>query len=282
MSISSPRGVVLKFGGAAVATIGQFARITEIIALRRKVFERVVVVVSAMGKTTDDLIALAHQVHPDPPKRELDMLVSAGERMSMALLSMALQARGLGAQSFTGSQAGIITTEHHTEARIIEVRPQRLERSLAAQKITIVAGFQGMSTAGEITTLGRGGSDTSAVALALGLRCGKVEFYKDVPGIFDADPKTVPCAQLLGQLDWQAARKLIEEKMAKILHARCLKLAQKNLLPLQVLPFAMVQDDALACKITPAFGTIIGNAPDCYLDATAPNPGVFYEEQENN
>ncbi len=149
--------LVMKFGGAAVATPAHFARIAEIINRRSRHFQRIVVVVSAMANKTDELIALAKAVHPSPPRRELDMLVSVGERISISLLAMALDAAGKEAISFTGSQSGIITTAEHTDARIIEVRPWRLLPPLEEEKVVIVAGFQGVSRKGEITTLGRGG-----------------------------------------------------------------------------------------------------------------------------
>jgi len=158
--------IVMKFGGASVAEPESFALIADIICKRSKFFDRCVVVVSAMGDTTNKLIELAHKVSPHPPKRELDMLVSVGERISISLLAMALSSASKEAISFTGSQSGIITCNDHTEAKIVDVRPSRILAQLTKNKIVIVAGFQGVSLDGEITTLGRGGSDTSAVGLA--------------------------------------------------------------------------------------------------------------------
>jgi aspartate kinase len=166
--------LVLKFGGAAVATSAQISQIADLIIARRQEFSKIVVVVSAMGGTTDQLIELAKQVHPHPPQREYDMLISVGERISMTLLAMALCHKNQEAVSFTGSQSGIITCQRHTNAQILDVRPQRIKTSLDQGKIVIVAGFQGVSFDKEITTLGRGGSDTSAVALALALQAEKV------------------------------------------------------------------------------------------------------------
>lgn len=226
----------MKFGGAAVATPEHFSRIADIILSRKKEFARIVIVVSAMGNTTNQLIALAKQVHPNPPQREYDMLVSVGERISISLLAMALAAKEHEAVSFTGSQSGIITCPKHTDARIIEVRPHRLKPHLDGGKVVIIAGFQGVSRHGEITTLGRGGSDTSAVALAVALGAEQVEFYKDVPGIFNEDPKQNPQAILLPTLTYDEAL-AITTKGAKILNSRCLQLAQSNNLPLYIHTF---------------------------------------------
>lgn len=226
----------MKFGGAAVATPEHFSRIADIILERKREFGRIVIVVSAMGNTTNQLIALAKQVNPNPPQREYDMLVSVGERISISLLAMALAAKSQEAVSFTGSQSGIITCSNHTDARIIDVRPHRLKPHLDGEKVVIIAGFQGVSRQGEITTLGRGGSDTSAVALAVALQAEQVEFYKDVPGIFNEDPKQNPQAVLLPTLNYGEAL-AIALKGAKILNSRCLQLAQKNKLPLYIHTF---------------------------------------------
>lgn len=228
--------LVMKFGGASVATTESFLKIAEIIIQRSFVHEKIVVVVSAMGNTTDQLLELARQVHPNPPTREQDMLVSVGERISIALLAMALAYKGKEAVSFTGSQSGIITCENHSDAKIIDVKPKRLEEVLKKGQVAIVAGFQGVSRKGEITTLGRGGSDTSAVALAVALDAKRVEFYKDVPGIFDADPKKNGKAKLLQLLSYGEALKLAKEG-AKVLHPRSIELAEKNGVELAVHSF---------------------------------------------
>jgi aspartate kinase len=238
--------LVMKFGGASVATPEQFSSIADIIIDRMQEYPQVVVVVSAMGKTTDQLVELAKQVNPDPPRREYDMLVSVGERISISLLAMALARKNCQATSFTGSQSGIITSDDHSEARILEVKPHRLLPCLAQGKVVIVAGFQGVSRKGEITTLGRGGSDTSAVALAAAFDA-KVEFYKDVPGIFSADPKCCSEAFVYPELTYQAALDIVK-RGAKVLHSRCIELAEKNGLTLHVRSF----DDY---KTTP--GTLI-------------------------
>jgi aspartate kinase len=185
------------------------------------------VVVSAMGDTTNQLLELAEEVNPDPPKRELDMLLSVGERISISLLAMALAARNKEAVSFTGSQSGIITTECHSDAKILEVRPHRLMAVLEKGQIPIVAGFQGVSRKGEITTLGRGGSDTTAVALAVAMQGSEVVFYKDVPGIYDTDPKQDPQAQHLPELSYSRALGIVQNG-AKVLHARAIAMAEKN------------------------------------------------------
>lgn len=214
----------------------RFGKLAEIIENRSKIFNHIVVVVSAMGTTTDELLDLAKKVHPNPPKREQDMLITAGERVSIALLAMALDVRGKKAISFTGSQSGIITTNDHTEARIIEVRPHRIQSALEEEKIVIVAGFQGVSKEKEITTLGRGGSDTSAVALAVALNAERVEFYKDVPGIGKQNPKIHPKTEIYPELTYDQALKIVGEG-AEVLHHRSLELAKKHNLPLQIHPY---------------------------------------------
>lgn len=238
----------MKFGGAAVATPQHFARIADIILDRKNHFDRIAIVVSAMGNTTDQLIDLAKQVNPHPPQREYDMLVTVGERISISLLAMALAAKGHEALSFTGSQSGIITCNRHAEARIIDVRPHRLVAALDAGKTVIVAGFQGVSRSGEITTLGRGGSDTTAVALGIALEATKVEFFKDVPGICLEDPKKNPQTSLFTHLTYSEALAIVL-KGAKVLHGRCIQLAEKNHLPLHVLSFQQSETENLGTVI---------------------------------
>jgi len=226
--------LVMKFGGSSVLSHESYPRIASIIAERSKAFSSIVVVVSAMGDMTDQLIELSKKVHPNPPRREQDMLISAGERISIALLAMALERKGKEAISFTGSQSGIITCARHSDARIVDVRPYRLLSHLKEKKIVIVAGFQGVGLNGEITTLGRGGSDTSAVALAVALGAKKVEFYKDVSGIFSEDPKDNPEASLYKTLSYSGAEK-ISHKGSGVLHSRSIGLAKQNGIPLHVL-----------------------------------------------
>jgi aspartate kinase len=192
--------VVQKFGGTSVADPERIRAVADHVARTKRRGDDVIVVVSAMGKETDDLIRLAGEVSNTQPGREMDMLLTVGERKAMALLCMALHDLGIDADSFTGSQAGIITDAEHTKAKIVDVRPDRIRDCLAAGKVAVVAGFQGMSTDREITTFGRGGSDNTAVALAYALGGDSFEKYSDVPGIFSADPRVVPNARKLARL----------------------------------------------------------------------------------
>jgi aspartate kinase len=189
--------LVQKYGGSSVADVEKIGKVADRVIAAKRAGNDVCVVVSAMGKTTDELLALAKRVAADAPRRELDMLVSTGERVTMALLSIAIHARGADAISFTGSQSGIITSDRHFDARIIEVRPHRIEDELARGRVVIVAGYQRMSYRREITTLGRGGSDTTAVALAAALGAEHCEIYSDVDGVYSADPRVVPEAKHL-------------------------------------------------------------------------------------
>jgi len=235
--------LIMKFGGASVKDSDHFKKIASIIAHRKLEFSRIVVVVSAMGNMTDLLVELGYKVHKSPPRREFDMLVSAGERLSIALLSMALDSIGIDAISFTGSQSGIITSNEHAKAKIINVRPSRIISSLDQNKVVVVAGFQGVSLDKEVTTLGRGGSDTTAVALAVGLRAEKVEFYKDVKGICEKDPKIYPEAKILSSISYDRAIDLAEE--GGVLHPRSLKLAKTNGILLHLLSFNEYFEDSV-------------------------------------
>ena len=199
--------VVHKYGGSSVATPEQIQRVADRTVEARKQGDIPVVVVSAMGRTTDALLALAEQVSPHPHRRELDMILTAGERVSMALLAMAIGDLGYEAVSFTGSQAGIITTTDHNQARIIEVRPIRVQEALDEGRIVIVGGFAGVSTDKEVTTLGRGGSDTTAIALAAALDAGRCDIFSDVDGVYTADPNVVAEAERIDQL---AAGEILE------------------------------------------------------------------------
>jgi aspartate kinase len=195
--------VVQKYGGSSIGDAEQIKRVAQRIVDARRGGSEVVVIVSAMGDQTDDLLDLAQQVSPLPPPRELDMLLTAGERISMALLAMAIANLGFEARSFTGSQAGVITDSAHGRARIIDVAPSRIREALDAGYIAIVAGFQGVSQdTKDITTLGRGGSDTTAVALAAALRADVCEIYTDVDGVFSADPRKVPNAKQLARISY--------------------------------------------------------------------------------
>lgn len=233
--INKNKTLVMKFGGSSISEPERFSKIAHIILKRLEVYPKIAVVVSAMGDMTDHLLELAKKVNPHPSKREVDMLISAGERISIALLAMALELRGIEAISFTGSQSGIITTDEHANAKIIDVKPNRLLPHLEQQKVVIVAGFQGVSVNKEITTLGRGGSDTTAIALAVALGADKVEFYKDVSGIFDADPKLNSNAKVYRKIDYNKALKIAEA--GGVLHPRCISLASKNDIKMHVLSF---------------------------------------------
>lgn len=218
--------VVQKYGGSSVADAERLRLVADRVAATYRAGKRVVVVVSAMGKTTDQLIELAKAVSPTPPRRELDMLISTGERISMALLAMALDRLGVPAISFTGSQSGILTNDRHSGARIIEVRPVRIQDELDRNKVVIVAGFQGMSYRREITTLGRGGSDTTAVALAAALGAEACEIYSDVDGVYSADPRVVPEARRLDAVSYEEMQELAEHG-AKVLNAQAVEWARK-------------------------------------------------------
>jgi len=219
--------VVQKYGGSSVADPEKIGQVARHIAATRAAGHDVVVVVSAMGKTTENLLALARSMAKEPPRRELDMLVSTGERVTMALVSMALSTLGCDAVSFTGSQSGIITNDRHFDAQIIEVRPHRIEDELARGRVVIVAGYQGMSYRREITTLGRGGSDTTAVALTAALGAERCEIYSDVDGIYSADPRNVADARHLPTIDYETMQEMAESG-AKVLNARAVDWARRH------------------------------------------------------
>jgi len=226
--------VVQKYGGSSVADAERIKRVAERIAAARKSGNDVVVVVSAMGDTTDELFDLASQVSPLPPPRELDMLLTAGERISMALLAMAIHNLGYEARSFTGSQAGMITTSAHGRARIIDVTPGRVRSATDEGAVAIVAGFQGVAQdTKDITTLGRGGSDTTAVALAVALGADICEIYTDVDGIYTADPRIVPNAKRIGRITYEETLELAACG-AKVLHLRSVEYARRSDLPIHV------------------------------------------------
>ncbi len=226
--------VVQKYGGSSVADAEGVKRVAQRILDAKKGGNDVVVVVSAMGDTTDELIDLAEQVSPLPPPRELDMLLTAGERISMALLAMAVGNLGHEARSFTGSQAGVITDSVHGKAKIIDVTPGRIRKALDEGAIAIVAGFQGVSQdTKDITTLGRGGSDTTAVALAAALEADVCEIYSDVDGVFTADPRIVPTAQRRARVSYEEMLEMAACG-AKILHLRCVEYARRYGMPIHV------------------------------------------------
>src|SRR6476469_2572813 len=197
------RVLVMKFGGTSVADADKIRRVAERLVAAQTAGRRVVGVVSAMGQTTDQLVALARDVSPRPHPREMDMLLSTGARITAALCAMAINDLGRHAVSLTGSQAGIVTDTVHTKAKILEIRPRRISEALDRDEIVLVAAFQGASTAYDVTTLGRGGSDTTAVALAAALGADVCEIYTDVDGVFTADPRLVPGARKLDMLTYE-------------------------------------------------------------------------------
>jgi len=226
--------VVQKYGGSSVADAEGIKRVAQRIVETRREGHDVCVVVSAMGDTTDELIALAEHVSPLPPAREMDMLLTAGERISMALVAMAIANLGFQARSFTGSQAGVITDAAHGKAKIIDVTPGRIQAALQEGAIAIVAGFQGVSTeTKDITTLGRGGSDTTAVALAAALSADSCEIFTDVDGIFTADPRIVPTARQIPAISYEEMLEMAACG-AKVLHVRCVEYARRHGMPIHV------------------------------------------------
>ena len=226
--------VVQKYGGSSLADAESIKRVARRIVATKKAGNDVCVVVSARGDTTDELIELAEEVSPVPPPRELDMLLTAGERISMALVAMAIHDLGLSARSFTGSQAGVITDAEHGKAKIIDVTPGRITSALGEGHIVIVAGFQGVSQdTKEITTLGRGGSDTTAVALAVALQADVCEIYSDVDGVFTADPRICPKASKLERISGEEMLELAAAG-SKILHLRCVEYARRYGMPIHV------------------------------------------------
>lgn len=254
MNNASLQPLVLKFGGSSMATPELIRSVAQIVQSHHTRNQKLIVVVSAMGKSTDELLALAQRVSPNSNsqvnRREMDMLLSTGERVSIALLCLALFDCGIDAVSLTGAQSGILTDLVHGEAQISEIRPVRIEESIALGKVVVVAGFQGVSRAKkEITTLGRGGSDTTAVALAVALGAKECLIYTDVAGVFSADPKLVPDAKALPNMTWNEASEAAT-RGSKVLHARCVELAWKHKMPLRILstfdpqaPGTLVKDE---------------------------------------
>lgn len=226
--------VVQKYGGSSVADADSIKRVAKRIAAAKRAGDDIVVVVSAMGDTTDDLIDLAQQVSPVPPQREMDILLTAGERISMSLLAMAVNNLGVKAKSFTGQQAGVITDAVHGKARIVDVVPSRVRETIERGQVAIVAGFQGVTQeTNDVTTLGRGGSDTTAVALAAGLGADVCEIYTDVDGVFTADPRVVPSARKLDQVSYDEMLELAASG-AKVLVLRCVAYARRFGVPVHV------------------------------------------------
>ena len=272
--------IVQKYGGSSVASVEKLREVADRIIRTQRQGHQVAVVVSAMGDTTDELLAMAKQVSATPPRRELDMLLSAGERIAMALLSMALRELGGDAISFTGSQSGIITNDRHVDARIIEVRPARVHDALALGKIVVIAGFQGVSQQKEVTTLGRGGSDTTAVAMAAALDAGYCEICSDVDGVYSADPRVVAAARRIGILSYEETQEMAQAG-ARVLNAHAVEFAKAKGISIYAratkgpLPGEDPSSDGTVVrKTTPrAPGTIVGVASErdiVLLKAEAP------------
>ena len=252
--------IVQKYGGSSVADAESIKRVAKRISEARKAGHDVVVVVSAMGDTTDELIDLARQITPIPPSREMDILLTAGERISMSLLAMAINNLGVKAKSFTGQQAGVITDAVHGKARIVDVVPGRIRETIEKGSVAIVAGFQGVTqSTNDVTTLGRGGSDTTAVALAAGLGADVCEIYTDVDGVFTADPRIVPSARKIDRITYEEMLEMAASG-AKILALRCVEYARRYEVPVHV-----------RSSFSGAAGTLVTNTPVAVVDAAAPN-----------
>jgi aspartate kinase len=218
--------IVQKYGGSSLANVEKLKKISEMIAVVKNTGNDVVAVVSAMGKTTNSLIEMAKEISPSPTRREMDMLLSTGERTTMALLCIALNELGVDAISLTGSQAGIITNDRHNDARVIEVRPVRVQDELEKGKVVVIGGFQGVSYKRDITTLGRGGSDTSAVALAAALNAERCEIYSDVDGVYTTDPNILKEAKHLPEVSYQQIQEMAEAG-AKVMNAQAVQFAKE-------------------------------------------------------
>jgi len=266
MPASRPAGpiVVQKYGGSSVADVARIHAVARRVVETVHAGHPVVVVVSAMGNTTNELLALARSVSAAPRRRELDLLVSVGERVSMTLLAMAIHDLGVPASSFTGSQSGIITDTNHVAARVEEVRPHRIQRALDQGHVAIVAGFQGVSRSGEVTTLGRGGSDTTAVVLAAALGAEWCELCSDVDGVFTADPRVIPAARRLDTLPLDAAIAL-SRAGAKVLHAQAVELAHELGVQLHAAATSKPSGSGTRLPPGPAPGPTVGVTVDTRL-----------------
>ncbi len=256
--------VVQKYGGSSVADTARIGKVADRVARTRAAGHDVVVVVSAMGNTTNELLALARQVSGAPGRRELDMLISVGERVSMALLAMALQDRGVSARSFTGSQSGIVTDESHANARVLEVRPERVREALDAGEVAIVAGFQGVSRAREVTTLGRGGSDTTAAVLAAALRADECEICSDVDGIWSADPRAVLAALKLDELSLDEALAMARNG-AKVLYEDAVAWAHREGIALRASATAIEGGGTRVVPVAPSAPRVVAVTADTQL-----------------
>ena len=272
--------VVQKYGGSSVANTDRLEVVAKRIISYAKKGHCVVAVVSAMGDTTDELIELSKKINPHPSEREMDMLVSTGEQISSSLLAMAIHKRGLGAISFTGPQVGIITDPYHTKAKILKIETKRIKKEIENGKIVIVAGFQGISTAQEITTLGRGGSDLSAVALAVSLGADVCEIYTDVEGIFTADPRAVGDARKLDYITFDEMLELAS-RGAQVMQTRAVEVAKKFNLPLHVRSSFSKKEGTIIMKNTPNIEkpvvrgvTLTGNEAKITICNVPDKPGI--------
>ena len=247
--------IVQKYGGSSVADVDKLRKITRLIAKVKSQKIDVAVVVSAMGKTTDNLLSMARDFSPKPPRREMDMLLSTGERITMSLLCMALHELGIDAVSLTGSQAGIITNDRHNDAQVIEVRPFRVQDEMAKGKVVIIGGFQGVSYKRDITTLGRGGSDTTAVALAAALDAERCEIYSDVDGVYSADPAVVADARHLPEVSYPEMQEM-STAGAKVLNAQAVQFAKEKNIAIYARSSFQPGRETIIRRLSP--GTIIG------------------------
>ena len=240
--------IVLKFGSSVLKDLSCMQKLLQVVKENSVIFKNIVIVVSAFGNTTDTLFSMLKEVDTHACKRESDMLLAVGERISASLVAIYLKKYGVGAISFTGSQTGIITDDDHTQAKILEVRAERLKSSLKEGKVVVVAGFQGVSRNKEVTTLGRGGSDTSAVALALALDAYGVIFYKDVCGLFDKDPKKESGAKWLQKASYDEAFNILKKSCHPILHLRALLLAKESQIPIWIREFKVHGKESCICQ----------------------------------
>jgi aspartate kinase len=247
--------IVQKYGGSSVAAVDKLRKIARLIADVKGQDNDIVVVVSAMGKTTDELVTMAREISPKPPRREMDMLLSTGERITMSLLCMALHELGYAAVSLTGSQAGIITNDRHNDAQVIEVRPFRVQDEIAGGKVVIIGGFQGVSYKRDITTLGRGGSDTTAVALAAALDAERCEIYSDVDGVYSVDPSITAEARHLPEVSYPVMQEM-SMAGAKVLHAHAVQFAKEKNIAIYARSTFKPGRETVIRKLSP--GTIIG------------------------
>jgi aspartate kinase len=243
--------IVQKFGGSSLASPERLRRAAGICAEARRRGNSLVVVVSAAGDSTDELLALAHRLMPHPPPRELDALMATGEQRSAALMAITLESLGVPARSFSGWQAGIHTDNRFGEAAILRVDPRRLQDALNRGQVAVAAGFQGLSPEGEISTLGRGGSDTTAVALAAALEAGRCEIYTDVDGIYTADPRLIPDARLMRRVDYRDMLRLAEAG-SQVLHPGSVRLAMEAGMPLWLLSSFRAGEGSLVCALSEA------------------------------